>query len=202
MCGVRLMAYERPVATVVTSEKKGDVVVTVLKFDEVPSSPVAPASLWVWLETDEPVAVIELHRVTKCRRKELTFETYNSNAKPLIAGSIYKFISWWGDSQLDIAQSNPARWEKREFEPKDAVKLHTSDGLVMARKFDAGEALPKAEIVQGGWNHEHCFLCWKRISQHEDDEQVGYTDGKDWLCEACYERFVASGFGNKLGEAA
>jgi hypothetical protein len=196
------MAYELPTATVVASERNGDVVVTVLEFDEAPSPSAAPASLWVKQETEQPDVVIELHRVTKRGRRKLTFETYDSRAEPLAAGSAYTFVSWWGDSQLDAAHSDPARWEKQEFEPRDAVQFHTSDGLVMARKLETDEALPKTEVVHGGWDHEHCFLCWKGISQHEGEEQVGYTDGKDWLCEACYERFVASGFGKKLGEAA
>jgi hypothetical protein len=196
------MTYEPPTATVVASERKDDIVITVLKFGEAPPPSAAPASLWLNWGNDEPNEIIELHRTTKRRHKKLTFETYDSKAEPLTAGSTYTFVSWWGDSQLETAQSDPTKWERQNFEPKDSVQLHISDGLVMARKLEPNEASPKAEVVQGGWNHEHCFLCWERISQYENELQVGYTDGKDWLCEACYERFVASGFGKKLGEAA
>ena len=196
------MTYEPPTATVVASERKGDVVITVLEFAQVPSPSIAPASLWLKWGTDEPETIIELHRVTKRRCKQLTFETYDSEAEPPAAGIVYTFVSWWGSSQLETAQSDSAKWDKREFEPRDAARFRTRDGVVMARKLEPDEASPEAEVVPGGWDHEHCRLCWERISQYEDDPHVGYTDGNDWICEACYERFVASGFGKRLGEAA
>ena len=32
--------------------------------------------------------------------------------------------------------------------------------------------------------------CWRTISSQTDDDQSGYTDGKDWLCKPCYDKFI------------
>jgi len=48
------------------------------------------------------------------------------------------------------------------------------------------------ELVAGGWDHEHCGLCWERIMEEPHGQPDGYTDGRHrWLCIACFERFVS-----------
>jgi hypothetical protein len=49
-----------------------------------------------------------------------------------------------------------------------------------------------AEIVKGGWDHEHCGLCWTEISLAPGNQSAGYTDGKGWLCIACFEHYIAT----------
>ena len=46
-------------------------------------------------------------------------------------------------------------------------------------------------MVRGGWDHEHCALCWVTISVNPEDQHEGYTDGKDWICVACFQQYVA-----------
>jgi hypothetical protein len=142
---------------------------------------------------------LELHKLVKREGRVLTFETYNCEAESLIHGSTYLFISWWGVQQLAIAQSSPGRWRKQEFTSQDAVQLQTKDGAVMRHKLVKGEKGPaEATVIPGGWDHENCLLCWQAISQEEGHEKAGYTDGRDWLCETCYAKYIASGFGGKI----
>jgi hypothetical protein len=46
--------------------------------------------------------------------------------------------------------------------------------------------------------YEQCGLCWQEISAAEAESDFGYTDGTHWVCERCYEKYIASGFRKKL----
>jgi len=131
--------------------------------------------------------------------KVITFETYNSQAEPLNKGSKYDFITWWSDDQLKLAQDNSRPWQKQKFISQDAVKLER-DGLTVFRQVRAGETINEGTLIVGGWEHEHCYLCWTTISQREDHENKGYSDGEEWICQNCYETYLVSGFGKRLGE--
>lgn len=59
----------------------------------------------------------------------------------------------------------------------------------------ATRASPEAprgeEVVAGGWDHEHCEICQKKIGCGGDS--FGYLNPPDaWVCEKCYTSFVAS----------
>ncbi|HTP30785.1 MAG TPA: hypothetical protein VMJ75_01350 [Candidatus Acidoferrales bacterium] len=44
-----------------------------------------------------------------------------------------------------------------------------------------------AQLVPGGWDHEHCQLC----REHINNGDFGYRDEDDhWLCESCYDKYV------------
>jgi hypothetical protein len=45
----------------------------------------------------------------------------------------------------------------------------------------------KFELLEGGWDHEHCYVCWAHIVEGDlywpnEDEDVGHVN----LCEKCY----------------
>jgi hypothetical protein len=40
--------------------------------------------------------------------------------------------------------------------------------------------------------HDHCEICWWTLADSPDAEvNTGFTDGRDWICTECYERFIA-----------
>ena len=50
----------------------------------------------------------------------------------------------------------------------------------------------KFELREGGWDHEHCEVCWTHVEPGDSywpnvDEAGGHVD----LCERCYPRVVA-----------
>jgi hypothetical protein len=50
----------------------------------------------------------------------------------------------------------------------------------------------KFELVKGGWREDHCAICWWKLCESDSAEHSeGYTNGQDWLCTECYERFVS-----------
>lgn len=40
-------------------------------------------------------------------------------------------------------------------------------------------------------DHEHCALCWQKISKYPEDDHSGYyeKDSRDWICEDCFDKF-------------
>ena len=40
-------------------------------------------------------------------------------------------------------------------------------------------------------DHEHCELCWAKMSEYPDDLHEAYTanQGKIWICPECYEKY-------------
>ncbi len=135
------------------------------------SLPTAPiAPGSLWLRAESPTKVIDVHKLIQQVGSQLTFDTFGSQAPLLISGSKFDFISWWSSDQLQIAQDINRTWKWQEFFPDPH------------------------------WDHEHCFLCYERISQYEDEEHFAYFDGKNWLCQQCHSIYIASGFGAKLGE--
>lgn len=52
----------------------------------------------------------------------------------------------------------------------------------------------KFEMVKDGWTHDHCDICFQKISSIPDQgDPNGYTrDNNDWICNDCYELFMRS----------
>jgi len=48
------------------------------------------------------------------------------------------------------------------------------------------------ELVEGVWDHDHCEICMATISNdnYKDEIRDACTNGRDWLCRACYEKVV------------
>ena len=48
-------------------------------------------------------------------------------------------------------------------------------------------------LNKGGWKTERCAICNWELSESEDKPEHGtaYTNGKDWVCSECYEKFLA-----------
>jgi hypothetical protein len=80
-------------------------------------------------------------------------------------------------------------WTRQPWFPRDALvhRNGSATSLYIGQKYDPA----KIDLVPGGWNHDHCAICFWDLFQTDDAEHgVGYTDGHDWLCAECYERFV------------
>src|SRR4051812_45104331 len=100
---------------------------------------------------------------------------------------------WWTPQQGQLVEDPTRTWHRADFAPSDMVLLRRGDGQAsVGRSLSPNEVPPSdAEIVKGGWDHEHCELCWAEISAAGGNPSAGYTDGKGWLCTACYDRYIA-----------
>ena len=87
-------------------------------------------------------------------------------------------------------------------------KLHAypdSEGLHVFRKRKRNETEdilePGARIVPRAWNHEHCEICygcicescgpWGYIMEPSMGTCANETDDDEWICDACYNNYVA-----------
>ena len=95
---------------------------------------------------------------------------------------------WWMPRQLALVEDRSRTWVLREFEPSPAVE-HSVEGARVLGKAGAPQA--GARIIEDGWDHEHCELCWSKISRLPGDSPNGYTDGDKWLCVTCYTQYIA-----------
>ena len=78
------------------------------------------------------------------------------------------------------------QWTRTEFTPVDAVGSK-ANGWFVTKKID-GPA-PAENVIEGGWDHEHCKLCTSKIGV--GGESFGYLDDDDyWICELCYSKYA------------
>lgn len=91
-------------------------------------------------------------------------------------GNSYPFMGgYWGE-RARLVYDSSREWQKVEFVPHDTVRYYP-DG--------------KTEVVEGGWDHEHCEICGQTISPFELGNGYGYQDQDDsWVCLTCYEQYV------------
>jgi hypothetical protein len=81
-------------------------------------------------------------------------------------------------------------WQKQAWHPRDIV-IHSGDSRV---SFDLSlaEDPTNFQLVKNGWKRDHCVICrWELAESGGDEHSTGYTNGRDWVCVECYEKFVS-----------
>jgi hypothetical protein len=80
-------------------------------------------------------------------------------------------------------------WEKRRWTPRDALAQRSDKTLYLYS--DQAYDPEQFELMKGGWSEDHCAICWWKLFESGSVEHgEGYTNGQDWLCSECMERFV------------
>jgi hypothetical protein len=193
-----VVKYREPTAQLISCEVTNHETKTKVKFDRLPSPPLAPSSFGNISDTNG--TFIRLHKVIQREGNIVTFVSYESQACLLQIGEKYSFRPYWSPRQLRIAQSTPERWRKTTFKASNMLVITNKDGSIMGKKMAEGEAIGSASVVSNGWAHEHCSLCWKNISESEHEEPFGYVSNYDWICQECYRKYIKSGVGKKLSD--
>ncbi|HEY7099726.1 MAG TPA: Clp protease N-terminal domain-containing protein [Terriglobales bacterium] len=88
-----------------------------------------------------------------------------------------------------VAECRRFVWQKKNFAAPDVV-LRRSDGTI---SFDMSLAQDPTtyEILKGGWQETECMVCHWSLDESEDHEHnTGYTNGRNWLCTECYDKFM------------
>lgn len=78
-------------------------------------------------------------------------------------------------------------WHKTVWKPRDVVIDKKTGGCTfdLSRAEDAENFM----LAKGGWTRDHCAVCRWELFESEDDHGTGYTNGRDWVCIECYEKF-------------
>ncbi len=81
-------------------------------------------------------------------------------------------------------------WEKRAWAPRDVVIHRKTQRL----SFDSvlAEDAKHFDLIKEGWTKDHCSICgWELFaSKDAPDHATGYTNGRDWICTECYDKFI------------
>ena len=80
-------------------------------------------------------------------------------------------------------------WRKRAWTPRDTV-VEKKSGKV-SLDLSLAEDTANFALVKGGWKKDRCGICYWELFEAKEDAHhgVGYTNGRDWVCTECYERF-------------
>jgi hypothetical protein len=78
-------------------------------------------------------------------------------------------------------------WRKTSWKPQDCVIEKQSGKISLDMTLAADSA--NFEVVKDGWKKDRCTICSWELFESEDDHGTGYTNGRDWLCLECFERF-------------
>lgn len=97
---------------------------------------------------------------------------------------------WLTPTQIDLIKDPLRKWQKETFTQQDAIVRRVNGGVTGQKKSEGEEPAADEWIMPGGWDHEHCALCWETISDFEGHQHSGYTDGKKWLCADCYKKYI------------
>jgi hypothetical protein len=97
---------------------------------------------------------------------------------------------WWTPDQIELVEDVSRYWIKVRFVTVPGVWIPMERGRAL-RKLVSGEAIPEgATLDANAWDHEHCSLCWQKISENSGDLQEGYRSEDDWLCEECFKKYI------------
>ena len=100
----------------------------------------------------------------------------------------YPFIDgYWGE-RAELVLDESRSWKRAVFEASDMLLLPGTGGTSMGTRSSPGEA-SGGRVVSGGWDHEHCEICNRKIGN--GGEQEGFVSKPDaWVCLQCYKAFV------------
>lgn len=107
--------------------------------------------------------------------RSVSFAFKNPDAAPDIQpGESIRYIDgYWGERAI-IALDRSLAWQEATFKPCDVLKT-----------FPNG----RQEEIAGGWDHEHCAICWAVISQKENTIFMKSCQD-DCVCFGCFRNYV------------
>ena len=81
-------------------------------------------------------------------------------------------------------------WQKRDLVVRDIV-VHRKSGAISFDLSLAAEDAANFALIQGGWKKkDRCAVCqWPLFASDDAEHGTGYTNGRDWLCNECYDKF-------------
>ena len=78
-------------------------------------------------------------------------------------------------------------WRKSLWKPRDVV-VHRKTGK-LSLDLALAEDRDNFQVVKAGWKKDHCAICAWELFESDDHHGVGYTNGQQWVCMECYDKF-------------
>lgn len=144
--------------------------------------------LFVSLEDDVPGQLTDVD--PDAGTAVFTAITENLHAA-VVVGSTFPIYNDYWFGRIHLVLDRRIQWARKQFIAPDAfVQEAPTPGWRQSRAAEPGdEGRADGQIVPGGWDHEHCEICWRHIGSGGDAD--GYVTGDDqWVCTYCYSRYV------------
>lgn len=114
----------------------------------------------------------------------------DETARPaaLRMGEAYPFMEGYWGGRAELVLDEGRHWHRANFMRRDLTRYPVEGGGLMATQ-SPPQAPAGGEVVAGGWDHDHCEICWQKIGI--GGEPDGFlSPPNSWVCEACYGAFV------------
>jgi hypothetical protein len=100
----------------------------------------------------------------------------------------YPFMDgYWGE-RAEVVLDEGRSWRRAVFEPSDLVLFPGPGGTSMGTS-SSGDERAGGKVVSGGWDHEHCEICNRKIGRGGEPEGF-FSPPAAWVCRECYNGFV------------
>ncbi|MBN1788026.1 MAG: hypothetical protein JW806_06485 [Sedimentisphaerales bacterium] len=125
---------------------------------------------------------------------ELSLET-PSDISRLKSGEEYEFMDgYWGERAQFVLEETV--WTKIDFKTQDCYGQRDEKTGKITVMSAPGFVPPKDDkswvLVENGWDHEHCGICWETICDKGCHDQVCYINSNNvYICESCYEKYIS-----------
>ena len=93
---------------------------------------------------------------------------------------------------VSMIRSYNWHWHKTLWKPRDIVINRKTGNFSFELSLAADRE--NFELVKQGWKKDHCFICRWELFESDDEHGTGYTNGRNWLCMECCERFLRRDF--------
>jgi len=85
-------------------------------------------------------------------------------------------------------QGRPWHWRQEVWLPPDVAEYLETGQISFDLSLTTDTA--KYRLVKGGWASDNCVICgWRLFESTILSHGTAYTNGRDWLCTECYEKF-------------
>jgi len=78
-------------------------------------------------------------------------------------------------------------WHKEPWKARDCVTERKSGRPSL--DLSLAEDSSNFELIKAGWKKDRCAICGWELFESLDDHGTGYTNGRDWICLECHEKF-------------
>lgn len=124
--------------------------------------------------------------------KTALYRTSEKTVPEVLGRNLPYLDGYWQAYHVWMVTDANQPWQELVFHSSDAVSFSCEGGdgrmlrgLRKAKPEDSQN--PELQIVQNGWDHEHCELC----NAHIDPGDCCYRDAEGaWVCQRCYRQYV------------
>ena len=117
------------------------------------------------------------------------FVPEEAKAAPVLDLGTYAYLDGYWADRAELVLDESRTWTRTRFERQAALESKSPDARMLRRFEPDTEPQENERVVSGGWDHEHCEICWAIIGT--SDAEFGFRDQhSNWVCELCFQTQV------------